>query len=53
MEMWSLITISSAGHLHRTKSLAGVVERERQHPEPVSVFLTNVAFHSGVVFLTV
>lgn len=23
MEMWSLITVSSAGHLHRTKSLAG------------------------------
>lgn len=50
--MWSLITVISAGHLHRVKSLEGVGGKtSRQHPRPISVYLTCFTVHSDV-FLT-
>lgn len=44
MEMWSLITASSTGHLRGTKSLAAAARRRTgSTPEPLSEFVTNAA----------
>lgn len=45
MEMWSLITVSSAGHLHRTKSLAGA-GRNRPAAPGASICVSDTFHYS-------